>query len=150
MNLNIVQFNWYTFSELSVASLYEVLALRSAIFVVDQHCPYQDVDGRDPFALHLLGTDDGKLCAYLRLFPPTSTESYLVFGRVITAQWSRNLGYGKRLMQALLDYCAQQYPGTSIHCSAQYYLKKFYESFGFTACGDAYEEDGILHIAMKK
>ena len=146
----MINFNWYPFSNLSVEQLYAVLALRSEVFVVQQNCVYLDPDGKDIFALHLLGQEKNSLVAYLRLFPPTDTENFIIFGRVLTAGSSRKKGYGKKLIQGLLDYCNANYPGITIKCSAQHYLKKFYEEFGFQAYGDPYEEEGILHIAMER
>lgn len=146
----MIHFNWYTFSELTVHQLYAVLALRADIFIVEQHCPYLDLDGKDRFALHLLGMVKDSLAAYIRLFPPTDIEHYIVFGRVVTARNVRSKGYGKRLMQELLTYCESHFPGISIKCSAQHYLKQFYEGFGFNAYGEIYQEDGIPHIAMQK
>lgn len=146
----MLNFNWYKFSELTVEQLYSVLALRSDIFVVEQRCPYLDPDGKDIFALHLLGMQEGSLVAYLRLFPPTDIENYLVFGRIVIAKSARTQGYGKRLMQELLNYCDTHFPNTCIKCSAQHYLKKFYEGFGFKAYGEVYEEDGIPHLAMQR
>lgn len=146
----MINFNWYKFSELTVEQLYAVLILRSDIFVVEQHCPYLDPDGKDVFSLHLLGMENDSLVAYIRLFPPTDIENYIVFGRVVTARSARNKGYGKRLMQELLRYCDANFSGISIKCSAQNYLKQFYEGFGFKMYGDVYEEDGIPHIAMQR
>ena len=146
----MINFNWYKFSELTVDQLYSVLALRSDIFVVEQHCPYLDPDGKDIFALHLLGVQNDQLVAYLRLFPPTDIENYIVFGRVVTARSVRTKGYGKKLMRELLTYCDANFPNISIKCSAQYYLKKFYEEFGFKIYGEIYKEDGIPHIAMQR
>ena len=146
----MINFSWYKFSELTVEQLYACLALRSNIFVVEQKCPYLDPDGRDIFALHLLGMANNSLAAYIRLFPPTDIENYIVFGRVVTARSVRNQGYGKRLIQEMLTYCEANFPGIPIKCSAQYYLKKFYEGYGFKMYGEIYEEDGITHIAMQK
>lgn len=146
----MVKFNWHPFSELTTAQLYDILILRSEIFVVEQSCPYLDPDGHDTQALHLLGTENNKLVTYLRLFPPNPTENKLIFGRVVTAKSSRKKGYGKKLMEELLSYCDTHFPGTSIHCSAQTYVKKFYEDVGFTPYGNVYDEDGIPHIAMQR
>ncbi len=146
----MINFNWYKFSELTVEQLYACLALRADIFVVEQKCPYLDPDGKDIFALHLLGMENDSLAAYIRLFPPTDIENYIIFGRVITARSARNKGYGKKLIQELLNYCETNFPSVGIKCSAQYYLKKFYEGFGFKTYGEIYEEDGIPHIAMQK
>lgn len=146
----MITFAWYKFSELSAEQLYAILTLRADVFVVQQNCVYLDPDGNDFFALHLMGLEKGSLAAYLRLFPPTEIENYMVFGRVVTARFARTKGYGKKLMQELLTFCDVNFPGVSIKCSAQYYLKKFYEVFGFIAHGDVYEEMGIPHIAMSR
>jgi ElaA protein len=146
----MITFRWYPFPELTVEQLYAALSLRAEVFVVEQKCPYLDPDGKDFAALHLLGMKDNKLVAYIRLFPPTDVQNNIIFGRVVTANFARNKGYGKQLMQEMLRYCAQHYPQITIACSAQLYLKKFYEDFGFKIYGDVYEEDGIPHIAMKR
>jgi ElaA protein len=146
----MIYFNWYQFSDLTVEQLYSILALRANIFVVEQHCPYLDPDGKDIFAWHLLGIEDNTLVAYIRLFQPTETKNHVVFGRVVTAESVRGKGYGKKLIQELLAYCHTHFPGTNIKCSAQYYLKKFYAEFGFQVCGEVYDEDGIPHIDMQK
>lgn len=146
----MINFNCYKFSELTVEQIYAVLRLRADVFVVEQHCVYLDPDGKDFFALHLLGMENDSLVAYLRLFPPVDIENYVTFGRVVTARTTRNKGYGKKLIQELLTYCDANFPNISIKCSAQHYLQKFYEGFGFKAYGDVYQEDGIPHIAMQR
>lgn len=146
----MINFNWYKFSELTVDQLYAVLSLRSDIFVVEQQCAYLDPDGKDIFALHLLGTENNSLAAYIRLFPPNDIDNDIIFGRVVTARFARTKGYGKKLIQELLNYCNANFPHTIIKCSAQHHLQRFYESFGFKAYGEIYEEDGIPHIAMQK
>jgi len=146
----MIYFQWINYSELSAEQLYTILALRAEVFILGQQCLYLDPDGKDRSAIHLLGTEDNQLVAYLRLFPPTEKENDVVFGRVLTAASVRKKGYGKQLMQEMFDYCASHFPSHTISCSAQYYLKNFYESFGLVAYGEKYEEDNILHIAMKK
>ena len=146
----MIKFGWYKLTELTVEQLYAVLALRADVFVVDQHCPYLDPDGKDIFAQHLLGMENDLLVAYLRLFPPGDIENYIAFGRVITAKIARNKGYGKKLIRELLDYCDANFPRVIIKCSAQLYLKQFYENFGFDAYGTVYDEEGIPHIAMQR
>lgn len=145
----MIDFSWYKFSELTAEQIYAALALRAEIFVVDQNCVYLDPDGKDRVALHLFGEENHSLVAYMRLFLPTEMNNYIVFGRVVTARSARTKGYGKKLIQNLLAYCNKHYPGINIKCSAQYYLKKFYEGFGFKAYGEIYQEDGIPHIAMQ-
>ncbi|KTD82935.1 GNAT family N-acetyltransferase [Legionella waltersii] len=144
----MIQYNWYKFSELSLNQLYSILATRAEVFVVDQKCQYQDPDGKDSQAIHLLGTEGGHLQAYLRLFPPSTPSSPVVFGRVLTARSARSKGYGKLLIEELLKYCQANYPSANITCSAQHYLLHFYESFGFKALGEIYDDVGIPHIDM--
>ena len=146
----MIDFQIYSFSELSAPHLYEILLLRSQVFVEEQNCTLPDVDGADPEAVHFLGKEAGKLAAYMRVFLPSRSQNKLIFGRVVTAPFARRKGYGKTLMQALLDYGEAHYPGVIIKCSAQQYLQKFYEGFGFVAYGDPYDEAGILHIAMER
>lgn len=146
----MTHFSWHTFSELTVKQLYAILMLRSEIFVVEQNCIYLDPDGKDIYALHLMGMEKDSLTAYIRLFPPTDIENYIIFGRVVTARSARGKGHGKKLMQELLAYCNTHFPGVTIKCSAQHYLQKFYESFGFKAYGEVYDEDGIPHKAMRR
>lgn len=146
----MIKFQWYQFTELSPAQLYTVLALRGEVFVVEQACRYLDPDGKDMRALHLLGVENDELLAYTRLFPPTQTENFLVFGRVATAKSARRKGYGKKLIQTLLQYCDEHFPGIPIKCSAQHYLLAFYQRFGFKAYGEVYQEENIPHIAMER
>lgn len=87
----MLKFNWYKFHDLTPEQLYAFLILRSDTFVVEQHCPYLDPDGKDIFALHLIGTEKNSLVAYARLFPPTDTANYIEFGRVVTARSARNI-----------------------------------------------------------
>jgi ElaA protein len=145
----MITFIWQTFSKLTVDQLYAILKLRSEVFVVEQACPYLDLDDNDRFALHLLGMEQDKLVAYIRLFPPTENKPHVVFGRVVTAASARKSGYGKELMKEMLAYSNKHFPGVPIKCSAQIYLLKFYESFGLKTYGEAYEEDGIPHIGMQ-
>ena len=146
----MIHFHWYKFSNLTNDLLYQILALRSEVFIMEQHCIYPDLDGKDIFALHLVGMENNKLACYLRLFPPTDIENYVSFGRVVTARTARTKGYGKLLMQHLLNYCHAHFPNKIISCSAQVYLKKFYQGFGFLAFGDVFDDHGIPHVAMRK
>ena len=145
----MINFTWHAFSELTTKQLYEILALRAEIFIVEQNCAFLDPDGKDFFAQHLLGVAEGKLVAYLRLFPSNEIKNYGVFGRILTTKANRRQGYGKQLMQELLRYCAVHFPNVGLQCSAQQRLQNFYESFRFKAYGDIYLEDDIPHIAMQ-
>jgi ElaA protein len=146
----MIEFKWYKFSELTLQELYAVLALRAEVFVVGQQCNYIDADGKDISALHLIGTLNDEPVAYLRLFTTPNESNEIYFGRVLTKDSVRGQGLGKQLMQELLDYCATHFSHNKIKCSAQFYLKKFYESFGFKAQGDVYQEENIPHIVMKR
>jgi len=146
----MITYSWYKFSELTIEQLYAVLQLRADVFVVEQDGAYLDPDGKDIFALHLLGVKDGSLVAYLRLFPPNDIENDIIFGRVATARAARGAGYGKKLIQTLITYCDTHFPGISIKCSARDYLKAFYEAYGFKVHGEVYNEDGFPHIAMQR
>lgn len=146
----MIHLNWHRFSELTTEQLYAILSLRSKVFIVEQNCIYQDLDGKDEDALHLLGMEENVLVAYLRLFLPKHSENKMIFGRVVTEKSARTKGYGKQLIKELLTYCEVYYPGISIQCSAQNYLIQFYEKFGFKISGDIYDEDGIPHIKMQR
>jgi ElaA protein len=146
----MIDFNWYAFSKLTNEQLYAILQLRSDVFVVEQQCNYLDLDGKDQHALHLLGTENNTVSAYLRLFVPTASQPNLIFGRVLTEKSVRTKGFGKKLIAELLHYCKTHFPNVTIECSAQLYLKKFYESFGFESVGKPYEDVGVPHIHMMR
>ncbi|GDY27368.1 MULTISPECIES: GNAT family N-acetyltransferase [unclassified Agarivorans] len=143
----MINWQWLRFEELSTQQLYQMIALREAVFVVEQDCPYQDVDGRDPQALHLLGSEDGQLLAYARVFPPEPLDSSI--GRVVTAKAARGRGLGQQLMRHAINYCQQHWPAATIHISAQRYLEDFYQSLGFDICTKPYLEDNIPHVGME-
>jgi ElaA protein len=145
----MITFTLKSFQDLSVNELYALLRLRSEVFVVEQNCPYLDIDNADQDALHLLGIVQDNLATYMRLFPPTQTESHVIFGRIVSSPSVRGKGYGKDMMHEAMAYSRKHFPGITVKFSAQLYLKRFYESFGFEAYGEIYEEDGIPHIAMK-
>lgn len=146
----MINFFFKTFLELSKTEIYNILALRSEVFVVEQHCFYLDPDGKDEDAIHLMGIEHNELVAYLRIFLPNKNSDHVIFGRVLTASSVRSKGYGKRLIRTMLDYCENNVKHSNIHCSAQHYLKKFYESFGFKVAGDVYDDAGVPHIEMIK
>ena len=146
----MIAFSFKKFDELANKELYDILTCRSEVFVVEQHCLYLDPDGKDIEALHLLGMENDKLVAYLRLFLPSSDCNHVIFGRVLTTKSVRSKGYGKKLIQEMLKFCDNNLKSCDIECSAQVYLKKFYESFRFKAVGDVYDDAGIPHIKMIK
>lgn len=137
-----------TFQELGAQELYELLQLRSEVFVVEQHCVYQDLDGKDSIALHIVGTKNGKIVAYTRIFRPGDYMDKASIGRVVVKVSERQHGYGLDIMKASIDAIHQHFQETVISLSAQSYLKKFYNSLEFQAVGEGYLEDGIPHIKM--
>ncbi len=142
---------WTTkpFDALTLAELYALLQLRSEVFVVEQTCAFQDIDGHDPAALHLLGyTDAGDLAAYARLFDAGRSYAQVSIGRVVTAPRYRRQGLGQQLLGQALARCAARFGPQPIKIGAQLYLKAFYESFGFVQHGEGYLEDGIPHLYM--
>ena len=145
-----MQWRCLPFEALGVQRLYELLALRSEVFVVEQHCVFQDIDGLDPQTLHLLGEREGRLLAYARLIPPGVKSADCLIGRVVTAPAARGGGTGRALMAEAIARCEQLWPGQAISLHAQAHLERFYAGFGFVPVGEPYIEDGIPHIEMRK
>ena len=139
-----------TFPELTTEELYAILQLRSEVFVVEQHCAYQDLDGKDQKALHVIGTQNEQLVAYTRVFGPGDYFKEASIGRVVVKPSERKHGYGREIINASLKAIKNSYRTTTVHLSAQAYLKKFYNSLGFEQVGEGYLEDGIPHIGMLK
>ncbi len=144
------QFKIKRFNELSLSELYQTLQLRSEVFVVEQNCVYQDIDGKDEKALHLLGIYEGKIVAYARLFAPGDYFSNSSVGRVVIADAYRDRKWGHDLISAAIKGIINYFGAGIITISAQLYLKKFYESHGFIQEGETYPEDGIPHIKMNR
>lgn len=147
-----LSWQWSRFSELSPEDLYAALQLREAVFIVEQQCPYNDADGRDPHAWHLLGWSaqrSGKdLVAYARVFEPGVRYAECSIGRVVTAPRVRGSGLGKALMAEALRRVERLAPGQAIKIAAQRRLEKFYLELGFRTISEPYEEDGIIHVDM--
>lgn len=139
-----------TFAELTTSELYELLRLRSEVFVVEQDCVYQDIDGKDEKALHVIGSKEGKIIAYTRLFDRGAYFEMSSIGRVVVKEDERKYGYGHDLMDFSIKAIAAEFNTTSIKIGAQTYLRKFYEGHGFIKVGEEYIEDGIPHIYMIK
>lgn len=138
------------FQELSLVELYNILQLRSEVFVVEQNCVYQDLDGKDKNAYHVLGNENGELVAYTRFFAPGDYFDEAAIGRVVVKENKRALGYGNVIMQASNKAVYTLFGGTAIKISAQYHLLHFYKQLGFEPIGEQYLEDGIPHTAMIK
>ncbi|MEP3837442.1 MAG: GNAT family N-acetyltransferase [Algibacter sp.] len=139
-----------SFNELTTNELYYLLQLRSEVFVVEQDCVYQDIDGKDEKSLHILGVKNGKIVAYTRIFKPGDYFECASIGRVVVAQNERKYKYGYDIMKASAEAIKTYFNETTIKISAQVYLLKFYNNLGFKEVGDTYLEDGIPHMAMIK
>lgn len=144
------------FAALTTAELYALLALRQAVFVVEQRCAYADADGLDPRAAHLFCVAGEaapglpRVVACARLFAPGVQADEAVIGRVVTAPDVRKTGLGRALMARAIDAVMRRHGPTPIRIGAQRYLERFYASFGFTRDGDDYLEDGIPHLPMRR
>jgi ElaA protein len=138
------------FEALSTRELYDLLQLRAEVFIVEQNCVYQDIDGKDEKALHLIGQDNGKTVAYARLFKPRDYFEEASIGRVVVNEKSRSKKLGHILMREAIQIIETHFEETKITISAQLYLKRFYESHGFIQTSEMYLEDDIPHIQMKK
>lgn len=138
------------FHELELVELYALLKLRTDVFVVEQNCPYPELDDRDQAAIHAMAMNNGALIGYARLFGPGDYfDDHAAIGRILTAKSHRGSGSGR----TLVEQCIQEvYRGfgnqTTIRIAAQTYLKEFYESLGFRVVGNEFTEDGIPHVYM--
>lgn len=138
------------FTELTIDELHDVFQLRSEVFVVEQNCVYQDIDGKDHKALHVLGKRNNTLVAYTRCFAPGIYFKEAAIGRVVVNPNNRKLDLGHQIMKASIEAIKSRYNTTEIKLSAQTYLISFYEQHGFQTTGEEYLEDGIPHIEMIK
>jgi ElaA protein len=139
-----------SFKELTTQELYNLLQLRSEVFVVEQDCVYQDIDGKDEKALHILGYVDDKLVAYTRIFKPGAYFEEASIGRVVVKESKRKFKHGYTIMNASIAAIKLYYNTSDIRISAQTYLKQFYNNLDFKEVGEEYLEDGIPHINMIK
>jgi ElaA protein len=137
------------FDALTGREVHDLLALRQAAFVVEQSCPFPEIDGRDPLARHVLGLRRGEIVACARLLPAGAKRAARSIGRVATAREARGLGLGRAVMAQALAVLLAEDGGAPIDLSAQAHLERFYASLGFHAFGTPYDEDGIPHIDMR-
>ena len=144
----MVEFSIKTFSELSSTEVYEMLQLRSEVFVVEQDCVYQDIDFKDQKAIHVLGYKQEQLIAYSRIFDSGDYFKYPSIGRIVVKEEERKFKYGHELVDTSIQYILRNFEEKRILISAQTYLTKFYNSHGFLQQGEEYLEDGIPHIKM--
>ena len=144
--------NWTIkrFDELTLDELYNILQLRNEVFIVEQNCVYNDTDGKDRSAWHLMAVENDRLVAYTRILPPGVSYNDPAIGRVVTSSLKRRSGLGRELMKRSIEACQIFFGKTSISLSAQVYLQNFYESFGFIVAGKEYLDDGIPHVEMSR
>lgn len=138
------------FKDLTTQELYEILQLRSEVFVVEQDCVYQDIDSKDQNALHVIGYKNNRVVAYTRIFKPGDYFDLASIGRVVVSQKERDNKYGYVIMEASIKAVKELFKESTIKISAQCYLKQFYSNLEFKKIGEEYLEDGIPHIAMIK
>jgi len=144
-----VQWHVSGFDGLSINDLYDLIAARVEVFIVEQNCPYQDVDGKDRHALHVWARDEANhVVAYARITHPGVRFQEPSIGRVITTQAGRSKGLGRELMTRAIAVIEARYPQQAIRISAQQYLERFYQSLGFKTVSEPYLEDNIPHLEM--
>lgn len=136
-----------TFDELTTAELYEIYKLRISVFVVEQNCPYQEIDDADKTAIHLWQQDEDGIQAYARVLPPGVTSPEASIGRVIAAK--RRSGLGTQIVSAAIQTIKEKFHTQTIKIEAQTYVKSLYEKLGFTQISDQFLEDGIPHVMME-
>lgn len=136
-----------TFNELTTEELYEILKIRMEVFVVEQECPYQDIDGMDAGGMHVFYKESEKILAYLRIINKDIEAQTVQIGRVLTVE--RGIGLGAAILRAGIETAEKRLAAKEIYIEAQVYAKVFYEREGFKVCGDEFLEDGIPHVPMK-
>lgn len=141
---------WLSFDALSNQQLYQMLALRSEVFVVEQNCAYQDLDGKDLKAIHLIGSLNNKVLATARLLPKgVSYPDAASIGRIVVHPSLRGQDLGRKTVELALEQYQKLWPNEALLIGAQARLTRFYEELGFVAEGEIYDEDGIDHITMR-
>jgi ElaA protein len=139
----------FSFKELSLHDLYEALRLREEVFIVEQNCPFYDIDGKDKDCFHVLMKNEDQLMAYSRIVPPGLKFEDAAIGRIIVRRAFRGSDVGQKLIHYSIQECKRLFPDVGISISAQYALVKYYEQFGFKQFSEPYLEDDILHADMK-
>ena len=137
-----------TFSELNTTELYEIIKARVNVFVVEQDCPYPDLDDYDQKAIHLWAENNNEVLAYCRIFDKGIKYPETSIGRVITTEKGRGTGLGKQLIQYAVEVIENRLGTSEVRISAQDYLLKFYSGFGFQETDKKYLEDNIPHTEM--
>ncbi|MFB6587634.1 GNAT family N-acetyltransferase [Bacillus thuringiensis] len=143
-----MSWNLKKFDELTNIELYNLLKERTLVFVVEQNCPYPEVDGKDPFSYHLFKEDNGEIIAYLRIVPVGVSYQEISIGRVFVKKEYRGQGIAEELLKKGLDFIQNELKEKTVKIQAQDYLRKFYSSFGFQTISQTYLEDNIPHVDM--
>ena len=136
------------FKDLSLDEFHDIIQLREIVFVVEQDCPYLDVDGKDKDALHVFGKYEGNIVATTRILKPGISYDEVAIGRVVTSPTLRGMGMGKQLMEESMKFVKLHFGNVPVRISAQTYLLRYYKSFGFIETGEEYLEDNIPHFEM--
>lgn len=134
------------FADLTTDELYEIIKLRLEVFVVEQNCPYQDLDDKDQYAYHLFLEDNGSVIAVLRILPEGVAYDDMAIGRVIVKKTHRRQGLSRKMMETAMDFIINDLNKTKIRLSGQAYLTDFYIGLGFKKVSECYLEDGIEHF----
>ena len=148
MDKNELKWQALKFSDLDKSQMYSILELRQKVFVVEQNCAYQDLDGLDQVASHVTCIQKSKIIAYARGLPPAKGSSYSTLGRIVVAVEKRGAGLGRELIKRSIENNLLEWPNRMIRISAQSYLIDFYKDLGFEVKGSEYLEDGIPHTQM--
>lgn len=143
-----MQLTYKPFSDLTTSELHDLLQLRVNVFVVEQDCPYPELDGLDKQCLHVLGFEGDEMMVYARILPPGLAYPELSFGRVLVKEAFRNKGHAHALMQYMLRIIDREFGNVAMKISAQTYLIGYYKQYGFALTGSEYLEDGLPHFAM--
>ncbi|HEL2058311.1 TPA: GNAT family N-acetyltransferase [Streptococcus suis] len=137
-----------SFDQLTLDQLYAILALRTDVFVVEQTCPYPEIDGKDQSSYHLFAEEAGEIIAYLRILPAGLSYEEASIGRVVIRASHRGRGLSRTMMQEAIDYIVRELQECQIKIGAQAHLENFYQSLGFEPVSEVYLEDGIPHVDM--
>jgi len=155
----VIAWRFARFEDLAPREIHDLYRLRAAVFVVEQECAFQDLDGADLESWHLLGYQsppsplgegrgEGPLLAYARLVPPGVKYEEPSIGRIITSLPVRRTGLGRKLVHEAIARAAELWPGQPVRIGAQQRLERFYQEFGFVTASAPYDEDGIAHVEM--
>ena len=144
--MSVVKFDVKKFNEIDIKTLHNIFLIRAEVFIVEQQCAYQDIDGKDTNSIHIIGKKKEEIIAYSRIM--NLNNDFCSIGRVLVKKDLRKKGLGIKLMKKSIEEATRLYNKKKIKISAQEYLKIFYEDLGFKHTGKSYLEDGIPHIEM--